>query len=71
MSNIEQLKQKHSGEWLAIEVTKKDVEGPSEGDLVFHSVERKAVWKAIRGDRREIYVTFAGPLIDEGHAVAF
>ncbi len=71
MNDIEQLKQKYDGEWLAIAVTKENVEGPSEGDLLHHSTDRKAVWKAIRGDRRHIYVTFAGPMLEEGHAAAF
>ncbi|MAF54271.1 MAG: hypothetical protein FI707_14620 [SAR202 cluster bacterium] len=71
MSNIEQLKQEHEGEWLAIVVTKKEIEGPTEGDLVHHSTDWKAVRKAIKGDTREIYVTYAGPLVEEGHAVAF
>ena len=71
MSNIEQLKEDHNGEWLAIAVTKKNIEGPLEGDLLFHSADRGAVWRAIRGDRRNIYVTFAGPILEEGYAAAF
>jgi hypothetical protein len=70
MSNIEQLKENHDGEWLAIAVTKKNIEGPLEGDLLFRSADRGAVWRAIRGDRRNIYVTFAGPMLEEGYAAA-
>ena len=70
MTSIKRLKEDYDGEWLAIAVTKKSIEGPSEGDLLFHSTDRSAVWKAIRGDPRNIYVTYAGPLIDEDMAIA-
>lgn len=71
MAIIEQLKQDYDGEWLAIMVTKKEIEGPTEGDLLHHSTDWKAVRKAIKGDAREIYVTYPGPLVEDGHAVAF
>ncbi len=71
MAKIEQLIKEDEGEWLAIAVTKENIEGPFEGDLLFHSVDRSAVWESIKGDRRHIYVTFPGPMLKEGHAAAF
>ena len=70
MARIKRLKEEYEGEWLAIAYSDYGTEGPSEGDLVFHSPDRRAVWRAIRGDPRKFYVTYAGPLIDEGTAIA-
>jgi len=71
MASIEKLKKQYHGEWLAISVLAENENGPKEGDLIFHSSDRDEVWRKIDGDLRTIYVTFAGPLIEEGHAVAF
>ena len=71
MAEIEELKHQYKGKWLAIEVTREDVSGPIEGRLIYHSTSREDVWGKIKGDRRRIYVTYAGPLIEEGYAVAF
>lgn len=71
MATIEQLKQKHQGEWLAISVLKEGEAGPDEGDLVYHSANRDEVWRRIKGDPRKIYVTYGGPALEEGYAVAF
>jgi len=71
MPEIEDLKSLYKGEWLAIEVTMEDASGPVEGRLIYHSTSREDVWRKIKGDRRRIYVTYAGPLIEEGYAVAF
>lgn len=70
MANIEQLKEQYEGEWLAIAYEDYGTEGPQEGDLIIHSVDETKVWKAIEGDPRGIYVTYAGPLIDEDAAIA-
>ena len=71
MSNIKQLKEEHKGEWLAIAVTDRTTEGPTEGELLSHATDRAYVWKTIRDDPRHIYVTFAGPMLKEGYAAAF
>jgi hypothetical protein len=71
MANIEQLKEEFEGEWLAIAVTNRRIEGPTEGDLLSHSTSRTHVWKTIRNDPRHIYVTFAGPMLKEGFVAAF
>ncbi|MBI2913170.1 MAG: hypothetical protein HYY03_04550 [Chloroflexi bacterium] len=69
--NIEQLKKKHQGEWLAIVVERDAVAEPREGQLIYHSRDREVVWGKISEDKRRIYVTFAGPLIEEGKGIAF
>lgn len=71
MAHIEQLKEEHKGEWLAITVTNRTVDGPTEGELISHSTNRTHVWKTIRNDPRHIYITFAGPMLEEGFAAAF
>lgn len=71
MSTINELKEKYKGKWLAIEIRKEDITGPLEGEIVYHSRERDRVWRKIKGDKRRLYVTYAGPLIEEGYAVAF
>ena len=70
MAKIEQLKEKHEGEWLAIAVLKDEGGIPTDGELLAHSLDEADVWKAIDGDPRGIYVTYAGPLIDEDMAIA-
>ena len=70
MSDIEQLKEDHKGEWLAIAYSDYGTEGPSEGDLIVHSRDEDTVWEAIKDDPRKIYVTYAGPLIDDDMAIA-
>lgn len=71
METIQQLKDAHKGEWLAIAVVRESEAGSEEGELVYHSRDRNDVWKRIKGDRRKIYVTYSGPPLDEGYAAAF
>ena len=72
MANIEKLKQKYKGEWLAIEITKEEEGEATEGKLILHSKNRDEIWKNIRlSTEKEIYVTFAGPPLEEGYAAAF
>lgn len=71
MAKIEELKKKYKGEWLAIEITKEDGSGPCEGSLIIHSSDHDKVWDTIVKNKRRIYVTYAGPPIEKGYAVAF
>jgi hypothetical protein len=72
MAKIEKLKQKYKGEWLAIEVTKEENGISIEGKLVLHTPDREELWKKVPIYKdREIYVTYAGPPLDEGYAAAF
>lgn len=68
---IEALKHQYQGEWLAIQVGREGPSGPEEGELVYHARGVQEVWRRLKGDRRRIYVTYAGPLLEEGWAVAF
>ncbi len=70
MAKIKQLKDDYEGEWLAIAYLNYGTEGPSEGELIAHSKDEAAVWEAIKDDPRKIYVTYAGPLIDDDMAIA-
>ena len=72
MAKIEKLKKKYKGEWLAIEVTKEEGGEAIEGKLILHSKIREEIWKNISlSKEKEIYVTFAGPPLEEGYAAAF
>jgi hypothetical protein len=71
MANIAQLKEEYEGEWLAIAYDDYGTEGPQEGELIIHSQVEADVWKAIKGDHRKIYVTYAGSLIPEDTAFAY
>jgi len=71
MPKIEELKETYKGQWLAIIVLREDPAGPQEGELLHHCETREEVWRRIRGDSRKIYVTYAGPLLEEGYAAAF
>jgi len=72
MPTIESLKKRYKGEWLAIEVTKLSAGEPVSGRLIYHEKDRKKLWERLElASDKEIYVTYAGPLIEEGYAVAF
>jgi hypothetical protein len=71
MQPVEALKRQYQGEWLAIHVRKEGPAGPEEGELVYHARDVREVWQRLKGDRRRIYVTYAGPLLEEGWAAAF
>ncbi len=72
MPSISELKEKYKGEWIAIEVTKYEEHEPVEGNLLRHDKERERLWQKIQlSPGKRIYVTYAGPLIEEGYAVAF
>ena len=71
MARIHDLKEAYKSEWLAIEILKDSPAGLLEGELIYHSKNMPDVWKQIKGDKRRIYVTYAGPLLEEGFAAAF
>ena len=72
MAKIKDLKKKYKGEWLAIEVTREEGGEAVEGKLLLHTLDRKKMWKKVpqRKDK-VIYVTYAGPPLEEGYAAAF
>ena len=71
MTAVRKLKEDYEGEWLAIAVLREGESGPEEGELVFHCRNREDLWQGIKGDERKIYVTYAGPALEEGYAAAF
>ncbi len=71
MAKIQQLKDIYKGEWLAVAVVKQGEAGVEEGELLYHSRESGEVWRKIKGDKRKIFVTYAGPPLPEGYAAAF
>lgn len=70
MPTIEELKEQHQNEWLAIDVTQSRDGEPLEGELVYHSAHRDEVWEKTK-DQEKLYITFAGPPLKEGYAAAF
>jgi len=70
MSRIEALIAEYEGEWLAIEVTEEENDQPKEGELVYHSPTREEVWERT-GERKRLYIIYAGPPLKEGYAAAF
>jgi len=71
-TSISKLKHQYPGEWLAIRVTDYEDFRPAEGELVFHDAEWSKVLSSVALPKTErIYITYAGPLIPEGYAVAF
>ncbi len=72
MAAIEKLKKDYAGSWLAIEVTRYEGFEPVEGELICHSEDRRGLWEKVKLEKgRRVYIAYAGPLIEEGYAVAF
>ncbi|MFQ5864235.1 MAG: hypothetical protein ACE5IW_03295 [bacterium] len=72
MAKIEQLKKKYEGQWLAIEVTKEKNGEATEGELILHTANREELWKKVPPSKDKIiYITYAGPPLEEGYAAAF
>ena len=72
MARIAEIKKRYSGEWLAIAVTKEAKGEAVEGKLLLHSRNRDEVWSKVKLSKKiEVYVTFAGPPLEEGYAAAF
>jgi hypothetical protein len=70
--DIKKLKEKHKGEWLAIEVTKlNELNEPVEGKLLLHDGDHDRVWDKLPIDNKDVYITYAGPPLEKGHAAAF
>jgi len=69
---IKELKEKYKDEWLAIKVSKVKNGRSVEGELIAHCKDQKEIWKkAKKGKEKGIYITYAGPPLEEGYAAAF
>lgn len=72
MAKIEDLKKQHQGKWLAIVVTRSKDSSPVEGDLVLAHGDKGELIKKVRLEKeKRVYITYVGPLIEEGYSVAF
>ena len=68
--NLEQMKRKYAGQWLAFLVTEETQTGELFGQLLAHNPDRRELHRELR--RRKVkraYITFAGPVIKPGYAV--
>jgi hypothetical protein len=68
--DVQELIHQHPGEWLAIDVETETGGRPKAGWLVCHARDRDAVWRKTKR-RRRLYIVYAGPPLQEGHAAAF
>ena len=67
---LEEAKKLYENEWLAFR-TYEDGNNP-EGDVIFHNKNRKAFNRELlKLKPKDVYITYAGPLIPEGYAVMF
>jgi len=64
---IEELKNKHKDEWLAIKVTKKKEGLPIEGEIVYHNKDRKQLHEKTR-EIDDLMIMYAGKIVKEGYA---
>ncbi len=72
MAKIDELRKRYKGQWLAIDVTKEKGGRAVEGRLVLHTTDREKLWRRVPVSRkRRLYVTYAGPILDQGYAAAF
>jgi len=70
---LEQAKVKYSGEWIAFLVheEKEEIE-KVKGEVIEHHLDRRELHKKLRQrDVKNVYITFAGPLIKPGYSVMF
>jgi len=53
-----------------IEITKEEAGIPVEGELVYHSMDRRMVWEKTKGKQR-LYIIYAGPPLKKGMSQHF
>jgi hypothetical protein len=64
---LEELYKEFPDEWLLIRVTKTDRQNyPLEGEVIFHSLDRKEISKHARGMEGDLLITFGGPIVPPG-----
>ena len=68
--DVKELIQRHSGEWLAINVQTETGGQPKAGRLVCHARDPGSVWRKTKS-RRRLYSVYAGPPLEHGYAAAF
>lgn len=71
MATVQELKKAHQNEWVVIQILKENAAGPQEGTLLYHSTNREEAWRYVKNQRQKVYVSYAGPMLEEGYAAAF
>lgn len=67
---IEELKQKYSGEWVAVRVTERNNVWPEKGVLLAHNRDRRDLHRELREQKvRDAYIFFAGPIPKPGYSL--
>lgn len=68
--SLEDAKQQYAGEWLAFLVTEDTPTGELFGQLMAHNPDRRELHRELREKQvKQVYVTFAGPVVKPGYAV--
>ena len=70
--NLEEAKQRYAGEWLAFSITEEAPTGELFGHVIVHNADRRELHRELRGKKvKQVYVTYAGPLVKPGYTVVF
>lgn len=68
--NLEQVKQKYAGQWLAFLVSEETPDGELLGQLLAHNQDRRELHRELREKKvKRAYITFAGPVVKPGYVV--
>lgn len=68
--SLKDVKQQYAGEWLAFLVTEEAPTGELFGQLIAHNPDRRELHQELREKQvKQVYVTFAGPVVKPGYAV--
>lgn len=68
--SLKDVKQQYAGEWLAFLVTEEAPTGELFGQLIAHNTDRRELHRELREKQvKQVYVTFAGPVVKPGYAV--
>ena len=68
--NLEQVKRKYAGQWLAFLVTEETGTWELLGQLLAHNPDSRELHRGLRKRKVErAYITFAGPSIKPGYTV--
>ncbi|MEW5718812.1 MAG: hypothetical protein AB1817_09315 [Chloroflexota bacterium] len=67
---LEEMKQKYAGQWLAFLVSEETATGEIKGQLLAHHPDRRELHRQLRAKGiKQVYITFAGPIVKPGYAV--
>ncbi|ODS42049.1 MAG: hypothetical protein MSIBF_01500 [Candidatus Altiarchaeales archaeon IMC4] len=71
--DIETLKKKYHGEWIAAKVLKENENREvTEAELITHNKDRRDLHRELREKHvKDAYVTYAGPVIKPGYSAMF